>query len=50
VKDGTTVMGSPAFDNKEYKQSYLGFRRLPRILDRLQVLENKIKDLTKENS
>jgi len=50
VKDGTTVMGSPAFDNKEYKQSYLGFRRLPRILDRLQVLENKIKELTKDNS
>ncbi|MGB0915453.1 MAG: UDP-3-O-(3-hydroxymyristoyl)glucosamine N-acyltransferase, partial [Crocinitomicaceae bacterium] len=48
VKDGTVLMGSPAFDSKEYKKSYLGFRRLPRILDRIQVLENKIKALTKD--
>lgn len=50
VKDDTVLMGSPAFDNKEYKASYLGFRRLPRIQERLQVLENKIKELTKEKS
>ena len=48
VKDGTVLMGSPAFDSKEYKKSYLGFRRLPRILERIQVLENKIKALTKD--
>lgn len=48
VNNDEVVMGSPAFDNKEYKKSYLGFRRLPRILDRLQELENKIKELTKE--
>lgn len=49
VKDDEVVMGSPAFDHKEYKKSYLGFRRLPRILDRIQVLENKIKELTNQN-
>ena len=48
VKDDTKVMGSPAFDSKDYKKSYLGFRRLPRILDRLQVLEDKIKEITKD--
>jgi UDP-3-O-[3-hydroxymyristoyl] glucosamine N-acyltransferase len=48
VKDDTTIMGSPAFDSKEYKKSYLGFRRLPRILDRLQALEDRIKSLTKD--
>jgi len=48
VKPDTIVMGSPAFDSKEYKQSYLGFRRLPRILSRLQELEDKIKELTKD--
>lgn len=48
VKDGSVIMGSPAFDNKEYKKSYLGFRRLPMILTRLQKLEDKIKELTKD--
>ncbi|MFT6983594.1 MAG: UDP-3-O-[3-hydroxymyristoyl] glucosamine N-acyltransferase [Crocinitomicaceae bacterium] len=48
VKDDTTMMGSPGFDAKEYKRSYLGFRRLPRILDRLHALEDKIKSLTKD--
>jgi UDP-3-O-[3-hydroxymyristoyl] glucosamine N-acyltransferase len=48
VKDDSVVMGSPAFENKEYKKSYLGFRRLPMILDRLQKLEDKIKKLTKD--
>ncbi len=48
IKDGTKLMGSPAFDSEEYKKSYLGFRRLPRILTRLQDLEDKIKDLTKD--
>lgn len=48
VKDDTTMMGSPGFDAKEYKKSYLGFRRLPRILDRLHALEDKIKSLTKD--
>ena len=47
IKDGSVLMGSPAFDNKEYKKSYLGFRRLPRILERIQVIEDKIKTLIK---
>ena len=48
VKDGTKMMGSPAFNSDEYKQSYLGFRRLPRILSRLKVLEDKLKEQTKD--
>jgi UDP-3-O-[3-hydroxymyristoyl] glucosamine N-acyltransferase len=48
IKDGTKLMGSPAFDSEEYKKSYLGFRRLPRILSRLQELEDRIKELTKD--
>jgi len=43
VKDDSTVMGSPSFDSKDYKLSYLGFRRLPRILDRIQAIEEKLK-------
>lgn len=48
VKEGKTVMGSPAFDSMEFKKSYLGFRRLPRILERLKALEDKIKLLIKD--
>ena len=48
IKDGTKLMGSPAFDSEDYKKSYLGFRRLPRILTRLQELEDRIKELTKD--
>lgn len=48
VKDGATIMGSPAFDSKDYKKSYLGFRRLPMINERLQALEDKFKQKTKE--
>lgn len=42
-KTGKTVMGSPAIDIDDFKKSYVGFRRLPMILKRLQDLENKIK-------
>jgi UDP-3-O-[3-hydroxymyristoyl] glucosamine N-acyltransferase len=48
VKDSSVLMGTPAFDSKEYKKSYLGFRRLPRILERIQAIEDKIKALTKD--
>lgn len=47
VKDGAKIMGSPAFDIDDYKKSYLGFRRLPKINERLKALEDKIKELTK---
>lgn len=48
IKDGSKIMGSPGFDSEDYKKSYLGFRRLPRILTRLQELEDQIKELTKD--
>lgn len=49
VKDDATIMGSPAFDSKEYKKSYMGFRRLPMILDRLKALEDKLKSTIKDH-
>lgn len=48
IKDDTKVMGSPAFDSDDYKKSYLGFRRLPMILNRLKTIEDTIKKLTKD--
>lgn len=47
-KEGTTLLGSPAYDAEDYKKAYMGFRRLPQILDRLREVENELK-LLKEN-
>jgi UDP-3-O-[3-hydroxymyristoyl] glucosamine N-acyltransferase len=48
VKDDSKIMGSPAFDSDDYKKSYLGFRRLPMILTRLQSIEDTLKKFTKD--
>jgi UDP-3-O-[3-hydroxymyristoyl] glucosamine N-acyltransferase len=42
VKDeGMRILGSPAFDIKEYFKSYAVFKRLPNLNDRLRELEKK---------
>lgn len=40
---GTIVQGSPAFDIGDYKRAYVGFRKLPDILQRLDKLEKSLK-------
>lgn len=47
VKKADTLMGSPGIPLEDFKKSYFGFRKLPQILNRLQDLENKLKELTK---
>jgi len=42
-KEGTMLLGSPAYEADDYKKSYMGFRRLPQIMDRLKALEDEIK-------
>lgn len=37
----TIVQGSPAFAIMDYKKSYVGFRKLPEVLRRLEDLEGK---------
>ena len=44
-KEGTTLLGSPAYDADDYKKSYMGFRRLPQIMDRLRQVEEELKQL-----
>ena len=39
LKDGTTVLGSPAFEIGRYRKSYVMFRNLPDIVTRLEALE-----------
>jgi UDP-3-O-[3-hydroxymyristoyl] glucosamine N-acyltransferase len=47
IDNDQVFMGSPAFDNKEYKKSYIGFRKLPQIMERLKEIEAKLKNETK---
>src|SRR5690554_3963333 len=42
-KSDTTLMGSPGIPIDDFKRSYVGFRRLPSILKRLQEIEEKLK-------
>lgn len=39
TEEGAIVQGSPAYAMGEYKRSYVGFRKLPEILERLSDLE-----------
>ena len=48
VKKAATLMGSPGIPLEDYKKSYFGFRKLPFILTKLNELDKKIKELTKE--
>jgi UDP-3-O-[3-hydroxymyristoyl] glucosamine N-acyltransferase len=48
VKKADTLMGSPGIPIDDFKKSYFGFRKLPYILTKLQELDKKIKELTKE--
>lgn len=44
TKEGEIIQGSPAFPIGEYKKSYVGFRKLPEIMSRLEELEKLIKE------
>jgi len=48
VKKADTLMGSPGIPMDDFKKSYFGFRKLPYILTKLQELDKKIKEITKE--
>jgi len=41
VPANAVLMGSPAFDISSYRKSYVYFRNLPKLADRLNILEKK---------
>lgn len=43
VADDSIIMGSPAFDISLYKKSYVYFRNLPKLADRVSELEKRAK-------
>ncbi|MFT4600405.1 MAG: UDP-3-O-[3-hydroxymyristoyl] glucosamine N-acyltransferase [Arenicella sp.] len=48
-KEGEMLLGSPAFAAEDYKKSYMGFRRLPYILNKLRELEAELEDIKEKN-
>ncbi len=50
VRKADTLMGSPGIPIEDFKKSYFGFRKLPFILNKIQELDKKIKELTKVQS
>lgn len=41
-KEGEIVQGSPAFNNSDFKRSYVLFRALPKLNDRINELSKKV--------
>jgi UDP-3-O-[3-hydroxymyristoyl] glucosamine N-acyltransferase len=50
IKKAATLMGSPGIPIDDFKKSFVGFRKLPFILSKIADLDQKIKNLTKEQS
>ena len=42
VKDNETLQGSPAFTYNDYNKSYVHFKNLPKIINRLNTIEKNI--------
>jgi len=43
IPDGVTLMGSPAFDISVYRKSYVHFRNLNKLADRISNIEKELK-------
>jgi UDP-3-O-[3-hydroxymyristoyl] glucosamine N-acyltransferase len=48
VKSADTLMGSPAINHHDFKRSYIGFRKLPFILSKINEFEKQLKELMKK--
>ena len=44
VKDGSIILGSPAFDASKCRKTYVHMRNLPDIVKRIDELERRLKD------
>lgn len=44
VKDGEIIQGSPALSYADYNKSYVHFKNLPKIVERLNISEKKLKN------
>ena len=44
VKDNETLQGSPALNYGDFNKSYVHFKNLPKLMDRFNTFEKKLKD------
>lgn len=49
IPAGEMVQGSPAFGIGDYKRSYVGFRKLPELMERIEQLEKELEAFKKPN-
>jgi hypothetical protein len=45
LNEGDILQGSPAYFIGDYKKSYIGFRKLPELQNRIEELEKLVKEL-----
>ena len=45
VEDGEIIMGSPAYNARKYKESYVYFKNLDKLEARIKQLEEELKAL-----
>jgi UDP-3-O-[3-hydroxymyristoyl] glucosamine N-acyltransferase len=45
LKDDAVVFGSPAFDAGKYRKAYVHFRNLQKLVDKVDELEKKLKEI-----
>jgi UDP-3-O-[3-hydroxymyristoyl] glucosamine N-acyltransferase len=45
AKEGEIMQGSPAFPVGDYRRAYVGFRKLPDLMQRIASLEKELKEL-----
>lgn len=50
TKEGDILQGSPAFFIGDYKKSYVGFRKLPELINKIDELERKLEEFQKNNN
>ncbi len=46
VADGTQLYGSPAMQAGDFRKSYVFFRKLPKLVERIEKIEESLKDKT----
>ncbi|MDD4820047.1 MAG: UDP-3-O-(3-hydroxymyristoyl)glucosamine N-acyltransferase [Flavobacteriales bacterium] len=47
LKEGSGVIGSPAFDFKDFMKSYVIFRRLPQLSNKINEINKKLNEIEK---
>ena len=47
-EEGSIVMGSPAFNIREYQRSFIVYKQLPDLYKRVKELENELRKLKGE--